>query len=131
MKEELVKYETALLAKKKDFDWDVYDGYDTRTGKICYTLKEEWREGCPINIEYDVFVSAPTQSLLQRWLREIHKIHIWVQLNTLTAETTNLLFEVVIYKPSLTNTTDITYCYYSSYEEALEQGLIHALKLVT
>ena len=78
MEELLVVYETAVLAKQKDFDWKVINHYRekdiTHNGSpYNFNSKEEqalW------SIE---LTSAPSQSLLQRWLREKHNLHIYIK----------------------------------------------------
>ena len=76
MKEELITYETAKLLKEKGFDWETnryyylnelsdFDRYDASL--------ENYNTSDQTATE---FSSAPTQSLLQRWLREKHKIYV-------------------------------------------------------
>lgn len=71
MQEPLVTYDTAVLAKRKGFDWKVSYTYVSNQvdGSDVVLVKREYM--CD-NIEYkdsNVF-SAPTQSHLQMWLRE-------------------------------------------------------------
>lgn len=68
MVEELVKFETAKLAKEIGFLWETQYNYDL--------LKEIHHVGIQNHNSNPKKYSAPTQSLLQRWLREVHKIHI-------------------------------------------------------
>jgi len=73
MQEKLVEYSTAVLAKEKGFNHlkaNVYGdnmAYDTgyEEGKLIVS-------GNALNS-----VLAPTQSLLQKWLREVHNIDIY------------------------------------------------------
>lgn len=71
--EEICTYEVCKLAKGKGFDVQTFDWYDYtgnyHKGFIPHELYE-----CPRYKEY----YAPTQSLLQRWLREEKNIHIAV-----------------------------------------------------
>lgn len=140
MTEELIKYETAKLAKEKGFDWDCIYNY------VCYTNSEPQLEMRNLNIRsiYDGYkffnnkidnlpensgiicinnCTAPTQSLLQRWLREVHKIHII---------TTSISQESWQYH--ITNVGDSLGKLYNedyyNYEEALEAALVHALNLI-
>lgn len=105
MKEELITFETAKLAKEKGYNKEFED----------YPYK-----GCII---------APTQSLLQRWLREKHGIHVWVH--------PNLIWQTYHHKGIVdrkeTHNTNIAFDGESmkdTYEEALEVGLQEALKLI-
>ena len=73
--DELVTYEVAKLAKEKGFN------VPTRTikvEKIEGTEKEVWdEEECRYITQWETrSVRIPTQSLLQRWLREEKGIHI-------------------------------------------------------
>lgn len=79
MQESLVTFETAKLAKEKRFGWDKFilwsagmfvylsDKNKAAYKKIITTLSYS-----PENYQ----LPAPTQSLLQKWLREIHKIEV-------------------------------------------------------
>lgn len=114
MKDQLIEFETAKLAKEKNFDINC-DKY-TIDGKIV---------GCGNMVgKYN----APTQSLLQKWLREKHNTEV---------ETTRIDYKgienydcsVELWKK------DKNYELKSSsfgitHEETLEKGLIEALKLI-
>jgi len=77
------------------------------------------------------FISAPTQSLLQRWLREVYKIDIYifpVYSDSIYSKSRELLG----YNPIIQSTI-IDECQLKtadSYDLALESGLIAALKLI-
>lgn len=74
MKEELISFKCAKLAKEKGFNVVVWDYYEKDTNKhYCSITREHYNKG------YNI--SAPTQSLLQRWLWETH--HIWVEVTLL------------------------------------------------
>ena len=76
MEEQLISFETAKLAKEKGFDW------------ICRVFYEDWDNNelhepispSDFNNEHvwEKTISAPTQSLLQKWLREVHDIKMCV-----------------------------------------------------
>jgi hypothetical protein len=77
--EEICTYEVCKLAKKKGFD------VPTRTikvEKIEGTEKEVWdEEECRYITQWETrSVRIPTQSLLQRWLREEKALHIQITL---------------------------------------------------
>lgn len=82
--------------------------------------------GCSKSKGYLETFSAPTQSLLQRWLREVHNIHILVSITI----SDKWYFE--LYKlGSKRNSQIVTECcYYNSYEEALGKGLYEGLKII-
>ena len=56
MKEQLISFQLAKLAKEKGFDWRNIEILEVKSKSA--------------------FLDSTTQSLLQKWLREIHKIHI-------------------------------------------------------
>ena len=68
--EEICTYEVAKLAKEKGFDVPTFGYYRIATEDWYRTdVYDDWNDS---TIRY----SAPTQSLLQRWLREEKNIHI-------------------------------------------------------
>lgn len=100
MEEQLVTSETAKLAKEKGFEVPTYPAYignkfyeneDKPNGYDGHDLatKENWNRkdwvftkdgggcfGCKDDPKYFEAYSVPTQSLLQKWLREQYKIHV-------------------------------------------------------
>jgi hypothetical protein len=84
MKEQIISFETAKLAKEKGFNWEcsytwseadkgVESAFDL-TGEMYFSNEEI--ENALAN-GFTVYM-APTQSLLQKWLREEHDIHITI-----------------------------------------------------
>lgn len=114
MEEQIVTLMTAKLAKEK--------GFNIFTGKAW--IKKEGQDlffvpvytGVTNGIDYH----APTQSLLQKWLREVHKIDV----NVLPYNKNKKYYEVWVEK------ANTTWSNFSTYEEALELGLQEALKLI-
>lgn len=149
MKEKVIEFETAKKAKEKGFNnpdirheyKGVYalidliieqpglDGYwEEKIDKKHYfdkepRLNDEYRERHMF--KKDVFAYAPTQALLQRYLREEHNIHIWA--NPGNTKRPKGTFEVNV---STNNETTFYHYGYETYEEALEQGLQEGLKYV-
>lgn len=155
MEEELITFETAKLAKEKGFDITLYtsyingvfheneaepngyDGWDiphkenwNKKGWI-FTKEESSCFNCKLdNIKYFEACSAPTQSLLQKWLREKHKISVTIFSSSQES------WSVKVNTPSLTGLHgNIEQFHYKgvdfyTYEEALEEGLYQALKLI-
>jgi len=109
MIEPLINFETAKLAKEKGCDLPLY-------------ILEDHNNGADI---------LCTQSLLQKWLREKHDIHIYVD--------TTPTFDSIHPKKWRAS---IKYCFQpfkwttgkyvikDTYEEVLETGLQEALKLI-
>lgn len=123
--EEICTYEVAKLAKKKGFN------VPTRTvkvEKIEGTEKEVWdEEECRYITQWETrSVRIPTQSLLQRWLREEKKVEVYVR----HFEETNKYphhFGVII-TDNKGETLEIGGKMFDSYELALEDALKYALE---
>lgn len=127
MKEQLVSFKTAKLAAKKGFNI---------TPRWCYDLTEYYTQGIYGIIEYgtvvgDLELYAPTQSLLQKWLREEHDIHI--EISKWDDDTYSAILVSNNEKYNFPEESeDVSYeaIGMNSYEEALEIGLYEALKLI-
>jgi len=111
--EEKIKFETAKLAKEKGFDWEVTEGF-TKDGRIFICSKSSgfFPKEC----------RRPTQSLLQKWLREVHNIHVFATLFSYPNEYDSCIY--IKDKEPIIKGINFTY------EEALETGLQEALKLI-
>jgi len=117
MEEKIISLETAVLLKDvapKSFDiWN--DGL-----KWYQSPFSEFGEQIFDSYMNNESITAPTQSLLQKWLREEHKIHISVNNYSETCYRVNVIIG-----------GEIKYAFeYKSYEQALEKGLKVALKLI-
>lgn len=75
--DEICTYEVCKLAKEKGFPQDVFGTCEMKSA--CYLEDGRFcKDGCIYPIE-DAY-TAPTQSLLQRWLREEKKWNIVVRM---------------------------------------------------
>lgn len=121
MTEQIVTYEVALLAKEKGFDfydtggyYHINEGYSSGYA-FCYSDVNEQTEGCLL---------CPTQSILQKWLRDVHDIHVWCEKQ----------HKDVPNKYGYRLGPDLEHSAFTyndwSYEEALEEGLVEALNLI-
>ena len=115
MKDELVSFKTATLAKEKGLEINTYSDCWVKTldGRIIHNSE---RKDTSEDGRCEQILMQPTQTYLQRWLRETKKINVWIEHGT-------------------KDTYDITIsgigCLrggYKKYEEALEIGLQKALK---
>lgn len=115
MKEQIVTFETAKLAKEKGFNWfgKSYTHKGIFQDREILSDYNNWYS----NTKDNYLITAPTQSLLQKWLRDVKNIFISVDVN----------YCYKIYKDDeyFTESND-----YNSYEEALEVGLQEALILI-
>lgn len=126
MIDEIIKPETSKLSFEKGFNGYVDSAYlyDTTDGE--YLSDDEWEAIMKDNPNVFEFVGyAPTQSLLQRWLREKHLIIInvapfWSRGGNRKYSAANS-FDKPPEKAFRTKAFD-------TYEEALEEGLQKALK---
>lgn len=121
MEEQLISFEVAKLAKEKGFDIHCRNHF-TDIGE-CYENIDFPYNSCTESL------FAPTQSLLQKWLREVHGIHIKVEsLESLMFPKTFLwYFDVVNF---YNNKLLIYNNGHNTYEQALEVALKQALKLI-
>lgn len=126
MKEQIIEFYTAKLAKDKGFDWKVTHHY--RDGG--HYEKELIYGGSPYNMNDEEeqklwsinLYSAPTQSLLQKWLRDEHGIDIEIE----HIDRVNWCYKCGReYSDNLGGYQD-----FKTYEEALEAGLLESLKLI-
>lgn len=150
MKEQLISFETAKLAKEKDFPFiDNYhlQWYD-KEGKLYYVqfphdeslssyfnkvyLKDntlynginDTKDNPIVRYEDDLYL-APTQSLLQKWLREVHNIHtVALPWQDHAADNNDpIKYRGMIYGIK-------TYEEHLQQENAMEQVLFEGLKLI-
>lgn len=104
MEEQLISFETANKAEQKNFPFT-------------YVFFDE--EKVPTNI--------PTQSILQKWLREVHNIHIEIFHSPIYIG--GWKYKLYALNMRLRN-DNVSADVYSSYEEALERGLQKTLELI-
>lgn len=116
MKEQLVSSETAQLAREKGFDWET----------PVFRVRLEDTENNYMR---------PSQSLLQKWLRDVHGWHILL-IPVVTMHYTYKIMKVwkKDFDPDLEIETPpykgVNAYDYGSFEEALEEGLKEVLKLI-
>lgn len=120
MEDKLVEFETAKLAKDKGFNIPVIWGYSQCQDSLyaksfedthCYNVRGNF--------------SAPTQSLLQKWLREVHKKFLYPEYIISGDDKGKVRFGIME-----SSHLSIYTKYFDSYEQALEEGLQAGLKLI-
>lgn len=137
MQEQRVNYNTAVLAKEKGFDIVVSEWYD-ETGVLIDETSDDHVECmydngdilCFRNGDIPNISTAPTQSLLQKWLRDVHGIN---NLNIYPVYRNSVLAGYGYWKGILGMNN--LYLFnkqplFPTYEEALEQGLFEELNLL-
>ena len=162
MQEQIVNFETAKLAKEKGFNISTHSYYFEDTEFKEHSLKgtngyygdeyefclsefnENWNDkwltkksgdrcfGCSKQEGYLETFSAPTQSLLAKWLREVHDIDIFINKDSTFNKGTYCIFIYDNIKdiPRLRPLDNDVFSGYSTYEEAFEIGLQEGLKLI-
>ncbi len=144
MEDQLVSFETAKLAKEKGFNegtlfsYEKYPSLPSHLTKMIIRSTESAPRMCNNSKFFDkdndgellIRCSAPTQSLLQKWLRDTKDM--WV----------TVLFDGITYRVSIwgryTPTDDEIIIspfgdpdnWLTSYEQALEEGLKQALIII-
>lgn len=125
MRDELVSRELAVLLKEKGFDWKcnkcfeflegspLNDGVEKTTNSLV-NWNAHWR-----------LASLPTQSLAQRWFREVHNITVEVWYSNADSA-----WAVDVWTIDPICEIGSEEVYYKTYELALEAGLMKAVKEV-
>ncbi len=79
IKEQYVTYSTACLLKEKGFDEKCKGFYSKKKGQVGrfkYWEGDGFSHSDFKDWDYEVMVSAPTQAMAMRWLREKHRLFI-------------------------------------------------------
>jgi hypothetical protein len=136
MERHLINFSTAKLAKLAGFNDDESGFYyplrettkgiygKVKIGELRYSITD-----CAGSefFKDDNFALAPIQSVLQQWLREIHRIHIRIEHDNNGSHTFWEIMVLPIYNYS---GSTIKLQGFDTYEDALEAGLQEALKLI-
>jgi len=122
MKDEIVKLDTANLAREKGLDFELDLGgnctcYNKDKELVCYHVHFQYPDR-------DEYVFAPTQSFLQKWLRDEHRLHIEVK-------PWKSKEDVPVWHAQVFTLTRFNVSFQSfEYVKALEKGLVLALNLL-
>lgn len=121
IEEQFISFDTAKMLKEAGFDAPCYVQYSD--------IGVQWDMSYPENFNEDDWGdSCPTQALAARWLREIHKLHVFAK----------RIYEYALDKFSwgyYIQSSNYEYCKnfeigFDKYEQALEAGLQEAVKLI-
>lgn len=115
-----ISFKTAKLAKEKGCNLEPITFYHTDSTKDCWGRYKDDHWGWQ-----DWMIPCLTQSLLQRWLREVHGIHLIIGVGKLP-ESKNTFYTCTLIKYNRMNIGTI----FDTFEEALEIGLQEGLKLI-
>jgi len=127
MEEQLVTYPVALLAKEKGFDIPVkYGVYGKKmkltsmeNGTLCNWNADTKQQ------ERSKATSVPTQSILNKWIRENKNVVVWLKPANTEYNKWSIYVDDGYGRHILTE-----YIIVRGYEEALERGLEVALELM-
>ena len=130
MQEEIISVKTAKLAAKKGFNVPCFysvDG-DNNVFELELDFIGNGYTETVLELLDDGEYLAPTQSLLQKWLREEHNLYVMPIFNQGLSEQINCK----IFKKAEGDLSECLGAYkgFSSYEEALEVGLFETLRLL-
>ena len=134
MKEQLTSFETAKLAKEKGYKGNPpYFGFVDKFYENNRTMRSY---GMHRVKNINELTYAPTQSLLQKWLREVHNIHIHISRVYEYSNKPRVFEGWCVYVDNGVENSNLK-CndffiknFYKFYEGALEAGLQEALKLL-
>lgn len=130
-KEQLISFKTAKLAKEKGFDYCVNNYYWIDENSLdCGDGDCEF--ACLNHNKYDDLYSAPNQTELQKWLRDVYSFIVYVVPNKNGYDCFIGLREQGFIREYINccKIQEHDYDYFKTYEEALETGLYEALKLI-
>jgi hypothetical protein len=142
MEEQYITFKVAQLAKEKGFNILVNNAYDLKGefGNYYDIVNESPFDYEDDHIDYDSLrYSAPTQALLQKWLREVHKIYVDVDIDQTTAPKFCYMISRFIGNPTDLAAEEwdwqnypngVDWGLHRTWEDALEEGLFEALKLI-
>lgn len=149
MKDERISLETAKILKEKNFDIWVYGSIT----EYITTQKDKeypkgggpfgWKKGerdidptdffcnnhgsCDYSNKKYKMYALPTQSLVQKWLREVHNIQVYCRSHTKNGEGKYRDYVAYVNEEIINDARDEEY---QTYEEALEVGLRYALEMI-
>lgn len=118
MDKDFVSFEVAKLLRENGFNEPCYSAYDLE-GNVGYNNYEM----C-YNTEYDWAFSRPTLYEAQKWLRESKNLNIMVDFDE------SILWWYSIRKCKYNCTLITGDRMFNSYEEALNTGILEALKMI-
>ncbi len=148
MKEELISFETAKLVKEKGFDVPVRYGVygikmklteDHGNGRNPQQRDVNWNAKTKQQ-KHSQATSIPTQSLLQKWLRDVYDIKLCISYTCIDDSEYAYIWDITIptekgrkkdswdFNEKMDSFSRLSW--WDTYEEALEEGLKEALKLI-
>jgi len=137
MEEQIISFETAKLAKEKGFEWNCNDCYDrnghTYLNGWCERLDDFFEDNNFNNSEIEskgleYYYIASTQSLLQKWLREVYNI-IVTSYPITGFDKIEYSYNIYTFS-NILSLTETTARRFNTDEKSLEEVLQKGLKLI-
>lgn len=131
MKEQLISFETAKLAAEK--------GFNIETRNSDYMVDGNYPGKIGACVSCTTYVPCPNQTLLQKWLREVHQIYVDIDIDQTTAPKFCYMISRFIGNPMNlaaeewdweNHPNGENWHLHRKWEDALEEGLFEALKLI-
>jgi hypothetical protein len=140
MKDELISFDIAKLAKEKGFDIECFSWWgffeetkrtELNTENLDLMNHNDWSDLDSEELQEMKIYSAPTKSLLQRWLREKHNIVVDVFQDSKNCSYTGFWkVDISVLGKYQEDEMPTTRILKRDFEETLEAGLQEALKLI-
>lgn len=135
MIDQIVTFKTALILKELGFNEECRSIFNENREIEHLKYFEGDGSGVTRNLELEkdyfgtsiILVTAPTQSLVARWLRELVKIDITIQ--GWRNKENESVYSKIIFTDLIDKETE-NYEYYNTYEEALEFAIQEALEVI-
>lgn len=128
IEERYVSFDTAKMLKEAGFDVPCRSYYELEDGEV---VRKDCIRPYDHNGFGDTICSRPTQALAARWLRNKHILHVNVSIVGLfdgLRDLTYWAFSIMNVNTALFEHIDGNR--YNTYEEAMEAGLQHVLKII-
>lgn len=122
IEEQFVSFDTASMLKEAGFDVPCNSYYELEDGEV---VRKDCIRPYDHNCFEDTVCSRPTQALAARWLREVHKLHVWCE-TTPYGDWFCCISKIKPYEEYAV----VSEAEYSSFEQAFETGLREAIKLI-
>lgn len=122
LEEQVVSFKAAKLAKEKGFRFYTVNSY-------CFF--QSTREYELVSFKENKRIPAPTQSLLQAWLREVHDIHIQILIHSWSERT--YYYKIHSKRAYVSNSSKFILdsdVVIGRYVDVLEKALHHGLNLI-
>lgn len=139
MKDKLISIKNALLAKEKGFNLETIYYYSLHknvmeksdhSGINCVYSIENRLNSYNLLYPYNKNIcDAPTQSLLHKWLRDVHNTFIGISIMT-DCELNVLLPFIYQFDVTKDGKSYFDHDFYDSYEDAMESAISYSLILI-